>query len=93
MGVCHQEECQEGTRHPGEPENISLLESKVKDISWPGAKSGWLPRRRVPGGHLAPMRSQEIQVVEKQVETKSIGQGPKMVGCHREKSSWCSEAQ
>ena len=46
----------------------------------------------MPGGHLAPMRSQEIQVVEKQVETKSIGQGPKMVGCHREKSSWCSEA-
>lgn len=41
MGVCHQEECQEGTRHPGEPENISLLESKVKDISWPGGQK-WL---------------------------------------------------
>ena len=83
-----EEECKKGAQK--KPRNTSFWKARWNEMSWPGAKSGWLLWRRVPGGHLAPRGSQETQSFGKQGETRWVGQGPKVVVCHKHKEK-CQE--
>ena len=83
-----EEECKKGAQK--KPRNTSFWKARWNEMSGPGAKSGWLLWRRVPGGHLAPRGSQETQSFGKQGETRWVGQGPKVVVCHKHKEK-CQE--